>query len=181
MSLFQSVRRVALTAATLVAFSTAAYAADTSIATVNTQDILNKSTAAQSLKVQAEAKVKEFQATLKVKSDALNKEEADLGKQRSVMAQDAFEAKVKAFRSKATDAQKDAQDKKASIDKALGKGFAEIQKTFLDIVSGIAKDKGYKAVVTFNALAYADPSIDISEEVLKQLNAKLPKVSLKFE
>lgn len=179
MSLFQSLRRIALTAATAVALSTTAHAAE--FATVNTQEILNKSTAAQSLKTQAEAKVKEFQAALKTKSDALSKEEADLAKQRSVMKQEAFEEKAKAFRAKATEAQKDAQDKKAAIDKALSTGFAEIQKTFLDIAAGIAKEKGYKAIVTFSALAYADPSIDISEEVLKQLNAKLPKVTLKFE
>ncbi len=177
-------RRALATASLSLALAfaaTAAHAADVAVAAVNTQDILNKSTAAQSLKSQAEAKGKEFQASLKAKSDALNKEEAELAKQRSVLAQDAFEAKVKAFRTKATDAQKDAQDKKASIDKALNKGFAEIQKSFLEIVSGIAKTKGYKAVVTTNALAFMDPSIDISEEVLTQLNAKLPKVTVKFE
>ena len=168
-------------AATIGFFAAPAMAADQTIAFVNSQDILNKCAAANGLKEAANNKVKEFQAELKSKSAALNKEEEELGKQRSVLSQDAFDAKVKAFRQKATDAQRDAQEKKGKIDKALGTGFNEIQKTFVDIVTKIAKDKGYKSVVTTSATVYYDPSLDISSEVMEKLNKQLPKVALKFE
>ena len=183
MSFFRTLRQplLALAALALVGVTSVPAQADQTIAVVNTQEILNKSTAATGLKDAANGKVKEFQTELKSKSAALNKEEEDLSKQRSVLAQEAFDEKVKSFRKKATDAQRDAQEKKAKIDKALGSGFNEIQKTFLEIVSKIAKEKGYKTVVTTSALVYADSSLDISAEVLEKLNKQLPKVALKFE
>jgi outer membrane protein len=184
MSLFSSIRRHVLAlamAAAVVSPAVSASAADASIAVVNTQEILNKSTAANALKDAANAKMKEFQADLNKKSNALKDEEEELGKQRSVLEQSVWAEKVKKFRQKATDAQRDAQEKKARIDKALGNGFGEIQKAFLDIASKIAKEKGYKVVVTTSALVYADSSLDISAEVLERLNKQLPKVTLKFE
>ncbi len=184
MSLFSSLRRHLLAMAVVAAAmlpALPAAAADTQIAIVNTQEILNKSTAANALKDAANAKMKEFQADLNKKSNALKDEEEELGKQRSVLDQAVWAEKVKKFRQKATDAQRDAQEKKARIDKALGNGFGEIQKAFLDIAAKIAKEKGYNAVITTSALVYADSSLDISAEVLERLNKQLPKVTLKFE
>jgi Skp family chaperone for outer membrane proteins len=152
-----------------------------SIAIVNIQEIMKDSTAAKSIKDQLEAKQKTFQAEMSKKSEALQKEEQDLGKQRSVLSPDAWDKKANAFKAKAADAQKEVQSKRAELDNAFSSALNEIQKTVFDIVSGIAKDKGYSVVLPTSQLLYADSSLDITKTVLTKLNSTLPKVTVNFK
>lgn len=171
---------LASVAAGSLAFSAAAAFAD-SIAYVNIQEIMHESTAAKSVKEQLESKQKSFQAEMTKKEDSLQKEDQELGKQRSVLAPDAFEKKVKDFKARATAAQKDAQSKRDELYHASSSSLGEIQKVVFDIVSKMAKDKGYTVVMPASDLLYADPKLDITKDVLAKLNSQLPKVTVKFE
>ncbi len=163
-----------------MAFAAASYAADT-IAYVNIQEIMRDSTAAKSVKDQLENKQKSFQSEMAKKEEELQKEDQSLGKQRSVLAPEAFEKKVKEFKAKATAAQKDAQAKRDELYKASSSSLNEIQKAVFEIVSKMSKDKGYSAVLPASELLYADPKLDITKDVLTKLNGALPKVTVKFE
>lgn len=156
--------------------SMAAQAGD--IAVISMQEIMRQSTAAQSLKTQLEAKQKTLQAEVKAKEESLQKEEAALSKERSALSAEAFKEKVKAFSKKASDAQRDVQQKKGSIDKGMATALGEIQKAVNAIVNDMAKEKGFKLALPTSQIIYADTSMDITSEVLAKLNAKLPKVSL---
>lgn len=162
-----------------MAFAASSYADN--IAYVNTQEIMHESVAAKSMKEQLDAKQKLFQSEVSKKEDALRKEEQDLSKQRSVLAPEAFEKKAKDFKSRANAAQKEAQAKGYELEAATSSSLNEIQKVVFDIVSKIAKDKGYSAVLPNTALLYADSKLDITKEVLEKLNSALPKVTVKFK
>lgn len=160
--------------------ATPSWAAD-GMAIVNIQQIMHDSTAAQSVKQQLDTKQKAFQAEMTKKEQELQKEEQELGKQRSVLSQEAFEKKVKEFRIKADAAQKDVQGKRAQLDNAFSASFSEIQKSLVDIVSKIAKDKGYSTVIPASQALYYDSKLDITQEVLGKLNSSLPKVAVNFK
>ncbi len=157
-------------------FSMAAQAGD--IAVISMQEIMRQSTAAKSLKSQLEAKQKSLQAEVKSKEESLQKEEAELSKQRSTLSAEAFKEKVKAFSKKASDAQRDVQQKKGAVDKSMANALGEIQKAVNTIVNEMAKEKGFKLALPTSQIIYADSSMDITNEVLAKLNAKLPKVSM---
>lgn len=165
-------------AAGVMAFSASAYADN--IAYVNVQDIMNKSSAGKSIKEQLEAKQKTFRSEVGKKEDSLQKMGQELSKEQSVLAPAAFDKKVKAFHVKETEAQKDAQEKGYVLENAKQTSLTELQKVVFEIVSSISKDKGYVAVMPNTALLYADPKLDITNEVLAQLDKKLPSVKVKF-
>ena len=73
------------------------------------------------------------------------------------------------------------QTKRAALDNALFGASNEIQKKVLDIVSSIAKQRGYTLVLPSSQLLYADPKLDITADVLSQLNSALPKVNVSFK
>lgn len=160
--------------------ASAALAANT-IATVNIPEIMQKSTAAQSIKEQLDGKQKAFQAEMTKKEEQLNNEEQEIRKQRSVLSPDAVEKKIKAFKKKAADAQKDVQAKRAELDSAFSESLGEIQKAVHDIVSQMAKEKGFIAVLPTTQMLWADPSLDITNDVLAKLNTTLPKVAVNFK
>src|SRR6185369_13302394 len=151
-----------------------------SIAYVNIQEIMRDSTAAKSVKEQLESKQKTYQSEMTKKEEALQKEDQELSKQRSVLSPEAFEKKAKEFKAKATSAQKDAQAKRDELYNASSGSLSEIQKTVFEIVSKIAKEKGYNIVIPSSELLYADSKLDITSDVLSKLNSTLPKVKVKF-
>jgi outer membrane protein len=166
-----------LAAATL----TAAQASAETIAVINYQQILHDSTAGKSVKDQLDAKQKAFQSEMSKKEDELNKEQENLAQQRAVLSPDAFEKKAKEFRAKTNAAQRDVQAKHNALDGALFSASNEIQKTVLEIVGKMAKERGYTVVLPTSQLLYADPKLDITADVLSKLNATLPKVSVSFK
>jgi len=171
-----------LTASTL-AFAAPTFAEDAkpTIAVVNIQQIMKDSTAAKTVRDQLESKQKAFQTEISKKEESLQKEDQELGKQKSVLSKDAFEDKAKAFRTKATDVQKDVQSKKALLDSAFERSLNDIQKSVTDIIADLAKEKGFTVAMPTSQILYADKSLDISADVLERLNKKLPKLDVKFD
>ena len=150
------------------------------IAVINIQDIMRDSLAAKSIKKKLEAKQKSFQKEMTKKESDLQKKESSLAKQRGTLSAAEFEKKVKSFRETATKAQREVQTKKAKLDKAFADALSNIQKNVVTIVESIAKERGVKVVLPTSQLLYADPSLDITKEVLAKLNKKLPSVKVNF-
>ena len=156
-------------------------AAPTTVSVVNIQTIMRESVATKSVREQLEAKQKAYQAEISKQEQALQKEEQELAKQQSALSKEAFEEKVKAFRTKATSMQKEVQVKKATLDGAYEQSLAQVQKTMEGIISELAKEKGFNICIPSSQLIFAEPSLDITADVLKRLNEKLPNYTVKFE
>lgn len=151
------------------------------IATVNLQQVMNGSTAYQDVHAQLEHKQKAFQIEISKKEDELQKEKQKLGHEQTVLSKSAFEKKAEAFGKKVTEAQKEGQSKNALLNAAFERSMGEIQKAVNDIVADLAKEKGFTVAIPSSEMLYADPKLDISEEVLKRLNQKLPKIKVSFD
>ncbi|MEI6730683.1 MAG: OmpH family outer membrane protein, partial [Pseudomonadota bacterium] len=152
-------------AASLASVSFASAIAADVVAVVNIQEIMRDASAAKSVKDQIEGKQKTFQTEMSKKEEDLQKEEQSLAKQRTVLSPEAFDKKVKDFKTKANAAQKDVQGKRAELDGAFSSALGEIQKSVLDIVAKIAKDKGYSVVVPSSQTLYFDAKLDITKDV----------------
>lgn len=178
----KSLRLATLAAALMVAYAPVASAQEKpEIAVVNIQQIMQDSSAAKSVRDQLESKQKAFQAEITKKEEALQKEDQELGKQRNALSKEAYEEKVRAFRNKATDVQKEVQTKKAMLDGAFERALNEIQKVVTEIIVELSKEKGFNTAIPTSQLLYADPKLDVTSEVLSRLNQKLSKIDVKFE
>lgn len=169
-----------LTAAFILSLSATGALAETKLAVVNIQQIMRESKAAESVREQMKAKQKNFQTELDKLEKELQTEDQELAKQRSVLSQEAFEKKYQDFRQKAADGQKEVRTKRAALDKGFTQALSDIQKKVLDIVDTISKDKGYNAVISTSQMLYADPELDITQEVLSKLNSELPSLTVNF-
>ena len=171
-----------LTFIALAAFAAPSFAEDakTDISVVNIQQVMKDSTAAKSVREQLEAKQKAFQSEITKKEESLQNEDKELAKQQKVLSKEAFAEKAKAFRAKATEVQKEVQSKKALLDAAFERSLGDIQKSVNEVIAELAKEKGFKLAVPTSQILYSDSDMDISAEVLKRLNKKLPKVDVKF-
>ena len=164
---------------TLMAGATPAFAQ--AIGVVNVQKIMKDSKAAQSVRTQLQAKQKSFQTELETKEKTLLAEDQALAKEQAT-AKDkaAFEKKVKDFRTKAANTQREVQAKKAQLEKAFAGSLEQIQNTVIAIVKEVATEKKMNLVVSSAQVLHSEASMDITAEVLKRLDTKLPSVSVKI-
>lgn len=184
MRMYTSLKLATLSLAMLaaVALSPVAALAQTAnqIATINIQAILSDSAAAKSAKSQIDAKRNEYQSELKKLSETIRKEEQGIREQASLLSPEALEQKKKDFVTKANDAQKSQIDKTERLAAANNQALGTIQDAVSKIVQNIVKAKGLKVVIPSNNLLYATPDLDITKEVLTQLDKDLPSVKVNF-
>lgn len=156
-----------------------AFAAE--IVTINIQSILADSSAAKDAKSQIDAKRNQYQNELKKIEEKLRKEDQTLAEQRSLLSPEALEGKKREFAQQVTNAQKEVQEKRERLGEAYNDAVGDIQGAVMKIVADMAKQRGFKVVIPTNNLVYATPDLDITQEVLTQLNKDLPKVSISFQ
>lgn len=167
--------RVALVAL-LVVVCQPAMAADYGV--INIQRIMQDSKAAQSVRAQLQSKQKAFQGELDAKQKQLVTEDQQLAAQRSKLSKEAFEKKVKEFQAKATGAQREIQTKKAALDKGFAEALTKIQEKVGAISASVAKEKGMNMVIAASQVVWGDSSLDVTDAVLKKLDAELPSVTV---
>ena len=153
--------------------------ADMSIAVVNYPKIIETSKAGNSVRSQIQAKEKALRADFETKGKDFYAEKQALAKQQATADKAAFEKKVADFSARAADADRDMQAKKAALAKSAEAAGDDLQKTVIDIAKQIAAEKKYNLILSTTQVLYADDSLDITDEVLKRLDAKMPTVTLK--
>lgn len=172
-------KRIFLTLAATLLLATPALA-DGGIGVVNVAKILHDSKAATSIRTQVQSKQKDFQTQLDAKGKELQNEQQALVKQKDAIDKDAFNKKVQEFREKEAAAQKAVQEKSVQLDKSVNEALADVQKATNDIVKDVATEKKMSLVVSAGVVLYGDAALDITDEVMKRLDAKLPSITVKF-
>ncbi|MFO1242742.1 MAG: OmpH family outer membrane protein [Rickettsiales bacterium] len=147
---------------------------------VNIQKIMQQATAAAAARDQLKAKKNQFQEEATKQESALQKEDQELAKQRTVLSQEAFQEKVTAFRQKAAGVQRDVQEKSAKLTKAFNSSILTIQKSVTDIITAMSREKGFDVAMPASQVLYYDPSLDVTDEVLARLNKQLPTMKVQF-
>tara|TARA_B100001564_G_scaffold301542_1_gene268911 strand:+ start:534 stop:1133 length:600 start_codon:yes stop_codon:yes gene_type:complete len=180
---FKIMRHIALRLCTALLlsqllFTGTAQAEGTVIAIVDIKKILNSSSAAKNAGQQIQTMRKEFLAEVKNKESELKKEDSELSKQRSILATDVFEKKRKEFKEKHVAIQRDVQTKRKALDDSLVKTHKIIQDSISTIISKLADEKEFDIAIPKSQALFAKPDLDITQEVLAQLNKELPTITL---
>jgi len=166
--------------AILAASASTAFAADNSIAIVDTQKIFEKATALTKIKDQLDKKAEEYKTESSKKEDYFKKKFDDLEKQKSILSNEAFEKKSGELSKEFAEAQKKVQDNRQKLDKAYVDAMQQVNDTFSTLVSDEAKKKGYQVVMPKLQTLFSDNNIEITDQMIKELNKKLPTVKVNF-
>ena len=164
------------------AFCGTTMAADnSSIAVVDVKFILQKSQVGVSIQEQMGKKQDEYKKDVETQQKKLSSAKDELSRQRSVLSPEAYAQKRQDFEKDLSALQSNMRNKKKSLDKAFTSGLESVQDKILEIVADIAKEKKYKVVMPRSSvLLLQDSSLDITQQVLRELDSKMTTVDLKF-
>ena len=151
-----------------------------SVLVVDTQILLEKSTAIIKVKEQLEKKAEEFKKDSSAKETSFKKRFEDLEKQKSVLSKDAFEQKNNELAKEFGDAQKKVQESRALLEKVYGESMQQFEKGLAEVISSIVAKENASVVIPKAQLLFSSPNLDITSQVLDALNKKLPTIAVKF-
>ena len=170
-------KRLVLMALMLAVMTGSAWAADIKLGYLDMQRTLNTSEAGKAAKEQLQEKLKKYQEQVNLKQDELQKLKNDLEKQGMALTEASRAAKEKDYQQKLKDFQRFTKDAEEDLQARDGEFTKKILETLEKIVQEYGKKHNYSMIFDARSagMLYADTSVDLTEEILKALNAAQSK------
>ncbi len=148
------------------------------VAVVDYQRLLSESKAAQSIRAQIEARRKRYQEEISAKEQELLEQDRELSRQRALLSPEAFQQRRRAFEEEAARVQRLVQQRRRELDTASAQAYAVVRDAILEIIGGMAESRGFNLVLPSSTVLLFSPKLDLTEEVLEELNRRLPEVKV---
>jgi outer membrane protein len=147
-------------------------------AVIDYQRILRDAAAARSIRDQIEARRKGYQEEISKDEQRLHEIDKEFAKQRSVLSPEAFADKRRQFEQDVAEVQRKVQERRRELDRLSAAALNEVKQALIAIVTSIAEERGFNLVLPSSEVLFFGRSLDLTEEVLAQLDARLPQVQL---
>ncbi len=149
------------------------------IAIIDSQKILRDAVAAKDVRSQLRTIRATFQKELTGEEEKLREEEQQLLRQRSILSTEAFDAKREEFERKVTAVQRGMQDRNRALQSILADANKKIVRAVYDIVAGMVESRGFNIVLDRAQTVFLVEGVDISADVITELDKKLPTIPIK--
>jgi Skp family chaperone for outer membrane proteins len=151
------------------------------IGVLDVEQIVKESVAMRDIQKKVTKKQEEYQAEVTKKQKSLESEQKSIESKKNILSKEALEKKVTEFEKKVEELKEFVDKKQNNLKKASLDGMSKVNDEIKDIISEIAKEKDLDLIVPSSQALFYKDELDISEDVLKRLNKKITKVSVKFE
>lgn len=151
----------------------------TVIAVIDSQKINREAAALKNARQQLEQFRFNFQSEIAKEEEKLRTEEQEIARQRSVLAPEVFEQRRQAFQGKVIELQKRIQERSQSLERMLNGVREQVTLQVIEILKVLATERGYNMVLDrAQVQIFIGDNIDITPEVLKRLDQRLPTVKV---
>jgi outer membrane protein len=147
-------------------------------AVIDYQRILRDAAAARSIRDQIEARRKVYQEEVSREEQRLHEADKAFAKQRSVLSAEAFGEKRREFEQEVAEVQRLVQERRRELDRLSAAALNEVKRALIEIVTNMAEERGFNLVLPSSEVLFFARALDLTEEVLAQLDGKLPDVRL---
>ena len=148
------------------------------IVIVDFQRIVRESVAASTVREQIDELRTAYQGEFARIEEQLRAAEAELTDQRPVLPDEEFLRRRREFELQVTEAQRQAQYRRAELDRALDDAMNQIRSSLLDVIASIAERQRANVVLDRANVVMLDQELDFTDQALAELNAALPHVDV---
>lgn len=151
-----------------------------SVAVIDIQLIIRESKAMRAVREEVAGLREKFRAEVAQEEGRFREEREKLLRQRGVLTPQAFGRRRNQLVSKFASVQRELQAKSRGLEAASAATLREFQKSLVEVVAELAKERGYTLVLARSRVPYTHPTYLETQEVLKRLNQKLPVLKLQM-
>ena len=166
----------------LLVVAPAAVAHDgTSIAVIDVQRLLQESTAGQSIESQMEQQRMAFGQDISNREAALRSKEQQLMQQAAILAPEVLAEQRREFEEEVIALQQEVRRRQQGIEQGYAEAIATVRQNVLTILQNIVEQRGIDVVLARSGYLVASRDLDLTEDVLIELNQVLPSVALNVQ
>jgi outer membrane protein len=152
------------------------------VAVIDFQHIVKESAAGKSVRSQVDTRQAAFQAEIKPLQQELEKIRAELGNRIPGIGEAEYATKRKAIRERVNELQRIIQERKRELDEMFNKGMRQVDLALVEVLKELAEERGINLILNAGRgrglVLFAENQIVITDEALKRLDGRLPKVEL---
>lgn len=148
------------------------------VAILGVQEILQQASAGQAVQAEIRKRDQALKQEVEKRENALLAADQQLGQQRATLSAEEFASKRNEIRQQLNEVRKYAQSQKAAIVEVAQRGEARIRQALIEVVKEIAQERGITMVLNRAQVVMFPDQLDITQEALEKLNARLPSVDL---
>lgn len=153
-------------------FITASYAQDFKIGIVDLQRVVEASDSGKKIKEEITKKGKKMEADLSDKREEIENLKKKLEREAQVMSKDQRDTKEREVDIKIYDFKVLEKKYKEELFKFQNEKLDGMKKEIFEVVQELGKKGGYTLVIEKLGVLYSPETVDITEELIKQYNAK---------
>jgi len=154
--------------------------ANSNIAIVNYVEIENKTLDSQNIAKQNQHRQTKLQLEVKLVQDDVQKKVANLEKFGAVSTAKALDVKKAALQKDLMQIDANLKNKAQKLENIKNDSLMKLNGKIKEIVESIAKKQGYDLVISENTTLYFDKKYDITADIIKELDAKMPKMKINW-
>lgn len=172
---------VAATVAATVA-GTVAVAAEplppSTVATVNLSQIMQDAKATSQLRGKIDKSRKKWVGHFDKRRTWFQKQQEEIREKREVMGEEAYNREVEKWERRAADENKKLREKQTEIEGIVAAAAEKVDKVLAAVVLKVARDHGANLVLDKSYIITAEPKLEITEMVMKELDKTLPEIDI---
>jgi Skp family chaperone for outer membrane proteins len=148
------------------------------VAVVDIQRVLRESAASKSIQGQIEKQRAAYQQEITKQENELRTAEQELNRQRTLVSPEAFNERRRQFEQRVGNLQRDVQNRKRELDKSFSTAMRTVENSLRQIIEQLVTERKLTLVLIKTQTVFSAPELELTDEVMKRLNAKLPSVKV---
>jgi outer membrane protein len=148
------------------------------ILVVDMQQVLQEAKAAKEVQAALNQRYTAYSKEVAQQEDELQKGGAELERQRTVLAPEAYSARARELQQRYDELGKTVQSKRTALQQSLNEAMGKVRAAALEVVGDISKERRATLVLEKQAVVYETEGMDISADAIQRLDKKLPSVPI---
>ena len=153
-------------------------AARDAVAAIDVQRIYREAKAAKAFRQQIDQQRTTQQDQFRAREKALLEADRELRRQKASLSKETLAQKGQELSQKVAALQSDVQNHNKALKDLLDRGISQVQFALIEVVQELAVERRLELVITTGSVVLQSPELDITEEAMARLDAKLPTISL---
>jgi outer membrane protein len=149
------------------------------IGVLDVNEVLQRSKAAKNIQPQFDKLKKGYEDELNKEQQALGAEIQQLEGQRAVLAPEAFQQRANTLRQREQSLINQVNEKKRILDATLQGGISQIRNVMFQVTADVARERSLNIVLPKEMVVIIAKNLEITDEVLKRVDERLPTVALR--
>lgn len=147
-----------------------------SIAILDVPRILQEAAAIKAIDEAYRSGLKSYATDTKAEEEELRRAEEELRRKQIVLSPEAFDTERNKLQGRVARAMELVQERKRSLDLARQQGIGQVQAVLNRVVTEIANERDLTLILRKEQTVLVATHLEITDEVLRRLNAELPSV-----